>query len=157
MSLIDALARLRPGAARTTLRQLLSHGQVRVNGEVARIARMPIAPEDRVEIARRTPERAPRLPIPIIHEDDDLLVVNKPAGLLTSTTPGEKRPTALAMIRDYATRAKPKARVGLIHRLDRDASGLLVFGMSQRALASLKKQFAERTAGRVYAHCSASH
>lgn len=150
-SLLDRLARLRAGASRSTLRQLLSDGRVSVNGRTVKVASTPIGAADRVEIHRARAEPPPNLGIPIVYEDEHLLIVNKPAGLLSSTVPSEKRPTAIAMVRDYAARVRPEARVGLIHRLDRDASGLMVFGMSQRALASLKKQFADHTAERVYA------
>lgn len=153
--LLDALQAQLPAAKRNTLRDLLARGQVRVNGKIVKIARMPISPEDRVEIVRGGASTiaapSPTLGIPIVYEDDHLIVVDKPAGLLTSTVPSEKRPTALAMLRTYMAAIRPRARVGLIHRLDRDASGLLVFALSHPALASLKKQFAERTAGRVYA------
>lgn len=149
--LLGRLARLRPGSSRTALRQLLAAGRVSVNGEIIKVANTPVAAHDRVAIGPAIKQAPAQLPIPIVYEDADILVVNKPAGLLSSTVPTEKRATALAMVRDYAARARPSARVGLIHRLDRDASGLMVFGLSHRALASLKKQFAEHTAERVYA------
>lgn len=90
----------------------------------------------------------PRLKI--IFEDHDLLVVNKPPGLLTSTNPRERRPTLLAMVREYVGEREPRARVGLIHRLDRDASGLLIFSKSHRAYVSLKQQFFKHSVERVY-------
>ncbi len=149
--LIDMVAKLRPGSSRTRQRELLSRGQVRVNGSVVKIGRMPIAPGDRVEIVAAPEPRPARAPFTIVHEDDDLLVIDKPAGVLTSTVPTEKRPTALAMIRQYVQQTRPKVRVGLVHRLDRDASGLLVFSLSATAFESLKTQFYDHSAGRVYA------
>jgi 23S rRNA pseudouridine1911/1915/1917 synthase len=98
----------------------------------------------------RAEPSAPRLPFAIVHEDDDILVVDKPAGLLTSTVPREKRPTALAMVRAYVKSRDARARVGLIHRLDRDASGLLVFSKTDRAYESLKAQFFRHTVERIY-------
>jgi RluA family pseudouridine synthase len=86
----------------------------------------------------------------IVHEDPDLLVVNKPPGLLTSTVPREKRLTLLALVRDYVAANDSAARVGLIHRLDRDASGLLVFSKNHDAYRSLKQQFFDHTVERVY-------
>jgi 23S rRNA pseudouridine1911/1915/1917 synthase len=88
--------------------------------------------------------------IAIVHEDPDVLVMDKPAGLLTSTVPREKRPTALAMVREHLSEHEPHARVGLIHRLDRNASGLLVFSKNHEAYRSLKQQFFEHTVDRVY-------
>lgn len=92
----------------------------------------------------------PPNPIEIIYEDDDLLVVNKPAGLLTSTTPREKRPTLLKMVEGYMERTDPRRRIGLIHRLDRDASGLLVFAKTEPAYDSLKTQFYRHKVERAY-------
>lgn len=86
----------------------------------------------------------------IIHEDPDVIVVNKPAGLLTSTVPREKRPTLLKLLRDELARREPRARVGVIHRLDRDASGLLVFSKNHESYRSLKEQFFKHTVQRVY-------
>ncbi len=91
-----------------------------------------------------------RSKIQVIHEDADILVIDKPAGLLTSTVPRERRATALAMGRDYVRSREPRARVGLIHRLDRDASGLLIFSKNNGAYASLKRQFFHHRVERIY-------
>jgi RluA family pseudouridine synthase len=135
---------------------MLADGRVRVNGRVARRASDPVAPADVVAVDERPAQRGPAKPLAdrvrpleIVHEDGDLLVVHKPAGLLTSTVPGERRPTALAILR--AAYADDRAtRVGLIHRLDRDASGLLVFSKTDVAFKSLKTQFFHHTVDRVY-------
>jgi RluA family pseudouridine synthase len=95
-------------------------------------------------------------PLRIVHEDEDVLVVFKPAGLLTATTERERRATALKLVREYVERSSPRGRgrgrgrVGLIHRLDREASGLLVFSKNDRAYRSLKGQFFHHTVERVY-------
>lgn len=86
----------------------------------------------------------------IIHEDRDILVVEKPAGLITSSGPRDRRPTLLAAVWDYVSHKYPKARVGLIHRLDRDAAGLLVFSKSHLAYRALKSQFFHHTVTRSY-------
>ncbi|MEA2711260.1 MAG: rRNA synthase [Phycisphaerales bacterium] len=156
-TLLDRLARNFPTAKRQTLRRMIADGRVRVNGLRAGKATQRIAAEDKVEASdRRAAARqgdSSKLiaPLKIVFEDDDLLVVDKPAGLLTSTVPKEKRPTALALVRNYVAATNPKARVGLIHRLDRDASGLLVFSKSHAAYDSLKSQFFKHTVDRVYA------
>ena len=86
----------------------------------------------------------------IIYEDADVLVVNKPAGLLTSTVPRERRPTLLALVRKHVEAGHKRARLGLIHRLDRDAAGLLVFSKNHAAYESLKTQFFHHSVKRVY-------
>jgi 23S rRNA pseudouridine1911/1915/1917 synthase len=92
--------------------------------------------------------RVPELQI--IYKDSDLLVVNKPAGLLTSTNAREKRPTLLAQVKSYLAQTSPRCRPGLIHRLDKDASGLLIFSKNDPAYGSLKTQFFHHSVARVY-------
>ena len=151
-------ARLRtlfPTGKNHTFKQMVQAGRVSVNGVRARRLSQPITPNDDVQVDQRPPrvKRPPGAslaPLKLVHEDEDLLVIDKPPGLLTSTGPREKRPTALAIVRRYVEAMSPKARVGLIHRLDRDASGLLVFSKSDLAYQSLKTQFFKHTVERVY-------
>ena len=161
LSLLDALARRFPTAKRQTLRRMLADGRVRLNGQRAIKASQAVEAGDDIVITPTADGRGGRdgsthraagllAPATLIHEDDDLLVIDKPAGLLTSTVPREKRPTALAKVRAYVAAASPGARVGLIHRLDRDASGLLVFSKSHGAYESLKSQFFHHTVERIY-------
>ena len=149
MILLDRLIELFPTASRQTLKGMVQIGRVKVNGARARRLKQPIGRADVVlvespRLANEDPDFA------IIFEDADILVIDKPQGLLTSTVPRERRPTALAAVRKYLV-ADHAARVGLIHRLDREASGLLVFSKTRAAYESLKRQFFERSAGRVYA------
>jgi 23S rRNA pseudouridine1911/1915/1917 synthase len=155
-TLLDRLLKLYPTAKRTTLREMIQNGRVTVNGSRARTLKQAIEETDAVRVADGRPAPSKReskpqtLPFEIVHEDSDILVINKPAGLLTSTVPREKRPTALAAVREYIATKEPRAQLGLIHRLDRDASGLLVFSKNHEAYLSLKRQFFEHTVERVY-------
>ncbi|HEX4792602.1 MAG TPA: RluA family pseudouridine synthase [Humisphaera sp.] len=154
-TLIDFLARRFPASTRTTLRQMLKSGRVRVNGSRALDAKRTIEPRDNVQVIDRPREVAPdtsrqQHSLAIVYEDADVLVVNKPAGLLTSTVPREPRPTLLAQVRDYLKASDPKARLGLIHRLDRDATGLLIFSKNDAAYTSLKHQFYHHSVTREY-------
>lgn len=160
ISLLDRLSTMMPTAKRTTLRALIADGRVVVNGRLADRASSLVAPEDHVEIGK--PPRPPReergLPLAsaglgfaVVHDDDDLVVIDKPAGLLTSSTPREKRPTALGVLRTRFSPEKPDEKIRLIHRLDKDASGLIVFAKTPHAFEALKKQFYNHNAHRVYA------
>ena len=155
-ALLDWLADKYPTAKRTTLRRMVQQGRVIINGKPARSSKDPVSTNDTVEVRDQPDPHRSRsappttLPFPIVHEDDDVLVIDKPAGLLTNTGPREKRPTALALVRAYVLERSPRARVGLIHRLDRDASGLLVFSKNHAAYESLKTQFFHHTVERVY-------
>lgn len=163
VTLADWLIAKLPAAKRTTLRRMVADGRVSVNGVVATRFNAAVGPGDRIEVADKLPRAAAETPMPaatitpatagayqVIFEDDDLLVVHKPAGLLTSTVPREPRPTLLAMVQADQRRRNPRARVGLVHRLDRDASGLLVFSKTDAAYTSLKTQFFHHTVQRVY-------
>jgi 23S rRNA pseudouridine1911/1915/1917 synthase len=152
MTLHDRLSRDFPSAKRQTLKRMVQNRRVKINGVVARRLDQAIESDDRVivDAAREKIAPVPRLPFAIIHEDQDILVIDKPAGLLTSTVPREPRPTAIAAVREYLRVTDPAARAGLIHRLDRDASGLLVFSKNNPAFDSLKKQFFHHSVSRFY-------
>jgi 23S rRNA pseudouridine1911/1915/1917 synthase len=162
-TLLDHLEKRFPTAKRTTFRQMIQARRVTINGAPARTLKQPLSEGDEVKVTDRAaaPARArsqsphrdareSKPPFTIVHEDDDILVIDKPPGFLTSTVPREQRPTALAAVRQYVAAKHPKAQVGLIHRLDRDASGLLVFSKNHEAYLSLKRQFFEHSVDRVY-------
>jgi 23S rRNA pseudouridine1911/1915/1917 synthase len=152
MLLLDWLLHRYPRAKRQTLKRMVQTGRVTVNAEPARKLKHELAANDVVGVSDRVPqEHAPRASaLQIVYEDQDILVINKPPGLLTSTTSQEHRPTALARVREYLGKDR-LVRIGLIHRLDRDASGLLVFSKNAPAYQRLKRQFFHHTAQRIYA------
>lgn len=86
----------------------------------------------------------------IVHEDDDLVVVEKPAGLLTIATPKERKRTLYAFLWDHVKARDSGRRIFIVHRLDREASGLLVLAKSLEAKQALQEQFRQRRAGRAY-------
>lgn len=86
----------------------------------------------------------------IPYEDDDVIVVDKPAGLLTVATESERSRTVYAALRLYANTKKPREKIFIVHRLDREASGLLVFAKTPGAKEHLQAQFKDHTAGRTY-------
>jgi 23S rRNA pseudouridine1911/1915/1917 synthase len=145
------LARLRtayPESSGRTLRQWLREGRVRVNGQVARDPREPVAPGSTVSVA--APE--PRWPAPLglVHEDDALLVIVKPPGLLTIATERERQRTAYRLVWDYLAARRPPGRPFVVHRLDRETSGLLVLAKSHDAKRRLQAQFEARAVERRY-------
>jgi 23S rRNA pseudouridine1911/1915/1917 synthase len=86
----------------------------------------------------------------VLHDDDDVVVAEKPAGLLTIGTDRERHRTLFRYLFDCELRRRPDGRVFVVHRLDREASGLLVFAKNEQAKISLQGQFRDRTAGRTY-------
>jgi 23S rRNA pseudouridine1911/1915/1917 synthase len=86
----------------------------------------------------------------IVFEDDALVVVEKPAGLLTIATETEKTRTLYSLLREAANRKRPPEKIFIVHRLDREASGLLVFAKTIEAKEKLQDQFKDHSAGRRY-------
>ena len=149
-SLGECLGRLLAEASGRTRKQLLASGRVRVNGATARRADVALAAGDVVELATRGPRSALPPGLQLRHEDDELIVVDKPAGLLTIATEHERRRTVYAHLTALARSRQPPARVFVVHRLDRLASGLLVFATSPGAKRTLQAQFAAHTVERAY-------
>lgn len=143
----DRLGALYPEASGRRLKRWLVTGRVRVNGAVIRRGDVPVGPADRVDLG------APAVPFPaalrLVHQDADLLVIDKPPGLLTIATETERARTAYRLLRDWLA-AQAGGPLFIVHRLDRETSGLLVFARSPAAKRALQAQFEARTAERVY-------
>jgi 23S rRNA pseudouridine1911/1915/1917 synthase len=115
---------------RTRVKQLLRSGRVTVNGASVTRHDYSLRPGDTVAVARDAPAPAANLAgIVIVHEDADLIVIDKPAGLLTVATEAEKTDTAFARLSTHLA-ARRAGRPFVVHRLDRDTSGLLLFARS---------------------------
>lgn len=121
---------------------------MRVNGDVVRRGDGEVAASDRVTLGAPPATFPPSLAL--VHEDDDLIVIDKPAGLLTIATERERHRTAYRMLRDYVAAQPGRQRLFIVHRLDRETSGLLVFAKSEPVKRALQAQFEARTVERVY-------
>lgn len=153
MTLHERLAALFPDASRTSVKQWLALGRVRVNGTVERRGDANVADDARVVLGKPAPPPLPGA-LRIVHQDDRLLVVDKPPGLLTIATERERERTAYRQLTTHlAAAAGPRDRrqpLFVVHRLDRETSGLLVFARTPAAKRELQEQFARRTVERVY-------
>jgi 23S rRNA pseudouridine1911/1915/1917 synthase len=147
--LIEQLHSLYPEASRRSLKQWLTSSRVRVNGTVAVRGDVELAPGDRVELASPLPPPIPP-PLRLVHEDDEILVIDKPSGLLTIATESEREHTAYRLLRTWFSRRGASSHLFIVHRLDRETSGLLVFAKSVAAKEHLQAQFAVRAAERLY-------
>ncbi len=149
MILLDALQRRFPDSSKTSLRKMLQSGRVRVNGELEKDAKRPLEPNDAIEVISKS--RACTLPegLSILHEDEDVIVVLKSHGLLTVATERERENTAQAYLNDYL-REKREGRIHVVHRLDRETSGVLVFAKNFAVREALKEKFAAHAIDRVY-------
>jgi 23S rRNA pseudouridine1911/1915/1917 synthase len=154
LRLDQALARLFPQYSRSRLQEWLKSGHIVVDG------RSPAGREAVVggeRIALRPPElpesaapRAQRMPLKIVHEDRDLIVIDKPPGLVVHPGAGQPDRTLLNALLAHAPSLAGVPRAGIVHRLDKDTSGLLVVAKTVESQASLVTQLAERSMKRVY-------
>lgn len=124
-----------PDVKRTRVKQWLKFGSVRVNGLPVTRHDHELRPGNKVEIKidRVTRHAAPPLPagLEIVHEDDAVIVLNKGAGWLTVALDSGKGRTAYAALTDHVRATDPRNRVWIVHRLDRDTSGLIVFAKTE--------------------------
>ena len=129
---------------------MLSQGRVSVNGAACPFAAHPVKAGDVLEIGpRRTPARLPQ-GLEIVYEDSDILVIQKPNGLLTVATEDEREKTAFAYVRGYLRDRNPKQKLYIVHRLDKFASGLLVFARSEKVQTVLRGIFSRHEIQRKY-------
>lgn len=149
-ALLDGLAILYPESSRTTLRQMLQTGRVRVNGEIEKNAKRELEEDDVIDVAEKAAHRNLPAGLSILHEDSDVIVVLKANGLLTVPTERERETTAQAYLNVYLGQKKGEERIQVVHRLDRETSGVLIFAKNAYAREQLKEQFAAHTVDRVY-------
>lgn len=115
------------GKSRNSVKSLLSRRLVAVDGVPLSQFDTPLAPGQQVSILPVSAPRADALPFPILYEDEHLIVVNKPAKLLSVANEKEKVRTAYHMVTDYVKGRRVDDRIFVLHRLDRDTSGVLMF------------------------------
>ena len=149
----QTLAELLPDYSRSRLQQWIKAGHVALDGRVVR-PREPVKGGEWVTVTPpqepETVEQAQAIPLAIRYEDDDLLVIDKPAGLVVHPAAGNPDGTLVNALLHYAPDVAALPRAGLVHRLDKDTSGLLVVARSLRAHTSLVAQLQARTLERVY-------
>jgi 23S rRNA pseudouridine1911/1915/1917 synthase len=132
------------------IKQWLKWGQISVNGRTVSNGSLPLAAGDRV-VRERAPslEKRSALPFPIIYQDNALVVIDKPAHLLTIGNANERYRTAYRLLNDWLATDSQQA-IFIVHRLDRETSGLLVFARDERVKEQLQTQFRNQRAIRRY-------
>lgn len=148
-----------PNTSRTKLQEAASNGYILVNNQIVK-SNYKVKPGDEISISMPYPQREIELipeniPLDIVYEDKDLVVVNKPADMVVHPGYGNYTGTLVnALIYHFGNLPESESnqphRPGLVHRLDKNTTGLLVVAKTEIALAKLAVQFANRTADRRY-------
>ncbi len=151
---LDSVLPTLTGLSRSRLQRLLKDGRVRLNGEVCG-AKPRIVGGEQVDIAldptpvvTHTADEAVQLAV--VHEDRDIFVIDKTAGAVMHTAPGNAGGTVLNGLLALDPALDKLPRAGIVHRLDKDTTGLFVVARTERAYASLTAQLQERTVSRRY-------
>ncbi len=140
-----------PEIKRTRLKQMLAHNQIAVNGTPVRQFNHPVQPGDTVSVNfTREFQVFYNRRLKIVYEDDDLLVVNKGYGLLSMGNDKVKDGTAYSILKDYLKRKDPRNKIFIIHRLDRDTSGLMMFAKNEKAKEAMQHNWNNMVLNRKY-------
>lgn len=151
---LDAvMARLFPEYSRSRLQQWIQAGEVSVAGRIPRTRDKVAGGEDvvvSVQLELPSNDQAEDLPLRIVHEDEALIVVDKPAGLVVHPAAGHARGTLVNALLHHDPQLAHLPRAGIVHRLDKDTSGLLVVARSLESHTDLVRQLQARTVSREY-------
>jgi 23S rRNA pseudouridine1911/1915/1917 synthase len=152
------LTKLIPDLTRSNLKKIIVLKQVKINNSIEKSPSKKLKTGDIVEINLMPTEEIKILPkkikIDIVHEDKDILIINKPAGMVVHPGAGNYKETLVnALIYKYKNKLSDingTTRPGIVHRIDKETSGLLVVAKNNKSHSNLGKQFSEHTTQRTY-------
>lgn len=137
--------------SRNSIKSLLTRGQVLVNDRVVTTHNHALHPGQTVSLQnKKISETPPMIGIKILHEDDDVIVIQKEAGLLSIASPQEKELTVYRQLTAHVRLDNPNNRIFVVHRLDRDTSGVMMFAKSERVQQALQNSWKDSVKERLY-------
>ena len=147
-----------PEISRSFIQKLIESGAVRVNGQLCTSKKHKVSKDDAVELQIPEPKaleaKAEDIPLQLVYEDDDLLVVNKPRGMVVHPAAGNESGTLVNAVMFHCkgrlSSINGVIRPGIVHRIDKDTSGLLVVAKNDMAHESLSQQLAAHSITRKY-------
>jgi 23S rRNA pseudouridine1911/1915/1917 synthase len=143
--IVDLLVEVFGSASKTHIRKMLKYQMIQVSGQPVTRADFAVKAGDVIEYVKKTGRKneiAP--PVPIIFEDDDLLIAEKPAGLLTFGERGTGGTSLYRVLKDFVNqRSGGRQRLHVVHRLDREVSGIVLFAKNGKAQQQIKKNWKE--------------
>lgn len=153
----QVLVGLVPDQSRSRLQDWIRRGCVAISGETVDRPGMRLAGGESIEIdvppTMPSPLQPEAIPLDVLFEDGNLIVINKPAGMVVHPAPGHDSQTLVHAVLAHAPDLAPlggEVRPGIVHRLDRDTSGLIVVAKNENSLRALQDQFARRTVTKEY-------
>lgn len=152
LPLMEFVIKMRPDSKRGDIKKWMKFGHLKVDGVVSTGFDTPVAPGSLVEFNQSRPFPVFKHPrIQIVYEDNDVIVINKGYGLLSvSTLSHKKEENAYEIIRNYIKEVDPRNKLFIVHRLDRDTSGLMMFAKSEEAQNVLRHNWNNMILERLY-------
>ncbi|WP_424767174.1 RluA family pseudouridine synthase [Paenibacillus sp. sgz302251] len=141
------------GAGRNVIKTILAHGQIAVNGKSTTAYNFALQPGDMVTVSKDRPkEKLPFEGLSIMFEDEHIIVIKKDAGLLSvaSDTGKDTEVTAYRQLMAHVRLDSPRNRIFVVHRLDRDTSGVMLFAKSEAVQQQLQNSWQETVQERIY-------
>ncbi|MBW7476578.1 RluA family pseudouridine synthase [Paenibacillus oenotherae] len=136
---------------RNAIKSMLSRGQITVNGSVAKVYNYPLQPGHTVMVSKeRIMEEEPMIGLAVLHEDEHIIVVKKESGLLSIASDKENELTAYRQLTAHVRKKDAKARIFVVHRLDRDTSGVMMFAKSEQVQQTLQNAWGDMVQERTY-------
>lgn len=149
--LLEYLFSIMPDRKRTTVKDYLKHNQVMVGQNVTRQWDQELQPGDIVKVNTSREFQVFKNPrLKIVYEDDDIIVVNKGYGLLSMGTDNKTEGTAYWILRDYVKRKDPRNKIFIVHRLDQQTSGLMMFAKNVQAKEAMQHNWNNMVLERRY-------
>jgi len=144
--------------SRTKIQKLIRSGFVRINNNIIRETSKKIKPEDIIEVkfyqTKKTNVKAYKMNLDILYEDNDIILINKPAGMVVHPGAGNYEQTLVnGLLFHYKNKLSAiggTLRPGIVHRIDKDTSGVIVIAKNDEAHINLSKQFSDHTIERKY-------
>jgi 23S rRNA pseudouridine1911/1915/1917 synthase len=142
-TLLEFLIRKYPDSPRARIKKLLQSGTIRINDKPVTLHSYPLKPGDVFEINKQAGNAAKAgLPFPVLFEDQDVIVVDKPAGISTSSTDGSLSIQEILSV-FLKSQSKGRFRAFVVHRLDKEVAGVLLFAKTHESMEALKERWQE--------------
>src|SRR5690625_1925126 len=151
-TLLPFLLKVMSKRSRNSVKSILTRGQVAVDGEAVTAHNHKLEAGQTVTILKNkvAASESKLTGLTILHEDKDIIVINKDAGLLSMASQKNKEMTAYRQLMTHVRRENPRNRIFIVHRLDRDTSGVMLFAKSERVKQILQKSWTDMVQERAY-------
>ncbi|MDN6293936.1 MAG: RluA family pseudouridine synthase [Alkalibacterium sp.] len=151
-TLLPFLLSIITNKSRNSVKSILTRGQVTVDGEEITQHNHPLKPGQTVGVMsnKESKKRSELVGLSILHEDRDIIVINKEAGLLSVAADDPTEPTAYNQLSDYVKKENPDNKIFVVHRLDRDTSGVMLYAKSEDIQQVLQNDWKNTVKERIY-------